>query len=610
MAPRPKLTLSEWADRYAYLSAENSSEPGKWKTLPFQRGLLDLVTDDTLERISIMKSARVGYTKLIDHAVGFFIHHDPSPIMVVQPTIEDAEGYSKEEIAPMLRDTPVLSELAGDPKSKTSNNTILKKQFPGCSLTLVGANSPRGFRRVTKRVVAFDEVDGYPPGGAGSEGDQIALGIKRTLTFWNRKIIEGSTPTIKGESRIEHSFEQGDQRRYFVPCPGCGWMQPLRWANLQWDKELDAQGNVIRHMPETAHYVCEHCGECIPESRKNWMVAQGEWRPTAEPKKKGHASAHIWAAYSPFPNASWPRLVEEFLEAKDSPERLQVFVNTILGETWEEGGEKADTDSLLSRCEVYNAQVPLLVGVLSAGVDVQDDRFEIEVLGWGADHESWNIDYRVIYGDLAQPEIWKELDDYLLTIWEHESGRKIRISAVCLDSGGHFTQEAYRFCKPRWGRRVYAIKGGSSKTGPLVSKPSTSNNLKCPLFTLNVGKLKDVTHARLRIKRREHEVRTPGYCHFPVDRDEDYFKGLTSEKRVTRYVKGHPVREWVKPSGVRNEPWDCRQYATAAQVILNPNMQAVLERMQTPEGDAGAAQAQNPKAKPQPRTIRSNFMKR
>lgn len=250
--PPRKLTLSEWADEYAYLSAETSAESGKWHSYPYQRGIMDAITDRNIERVVIMKSARVGYTKIINHAIAYHIHQDPCPMMVVQPTDQDAEDYSKDEIGPLFRDTPVLQDLVAEDKSRTSTNTLRKKIFPGGQLLLVGANAPTGFRRVTVRVVFFDEVDGYPA-EAGTEGDQIRLGIRRTDTFWNRKIILGSTPTTKGYSRVENYFELTDQRRYFVPCPFCGHMQYLRFPQFKWETGK----------PETTKYECEKCQELI-----------------------------------------------------------------------------------------------------------------------------------------------------------------------------------------------------------------------------------------------------------------------------------------------------------------------------------------------------------
>ncbi len=287
--PPEALSLSEWANKYAVLSKENAAQTGRFRSFKYQDGIMDAFTDPSVTQVSVMKSARVGYTKILDHAVAYYLSHDPSPILVVQPRVEDAEDYSKTEIAPMLRDTPVLKAIAGEAKAKDSGQTILKKQFSnGANLTLVGANSPGGFRRITCRIILFDEVDGYPSGGAGSEGDQIALGIKRSETFWNRKIGLGSTPTVKNVSRIEKAYKESDQRHYWVPCPHCGEFQILEWGGpdtpygMKWDKDKDGNG-----LPDTAYYVCRHNGCVIHDSDKPMMIKNGEWR--AEKPFTGHA---------------------------------------------------------------------------------------------------------------------------------------------------------------------------------------------------------------------------------------------------------------------------------------------------------------------------------
>jgi Phage terminase large subunit (GpA)/impB/mucB/samB family/IMS family HHH motif len=232
IAPPPMLTVSAWADQYAHLSPETSSSPGKFKSFAYQRGIMDAVSDPGVTQITVMKSARIGYTKCLDNIVGYFIHQDPSPMLIVQPRVEDAEDYSRTEIEPILRDTPVLAAITGELRSKDSSQRIVKRTFRnGSSVSFVGANSPSGLRRITARIVCFDEVDGFPVQGAGSEGDQITLGIKRTETFWNSRTILGSTPTIKGIRRIEKAWEESDQRRYYVPCPHCGATQVLKWAN-------------------------------------------------------------------------------------------------------------------------------------------------------------------------------------------------------------------------------------------------------------------------------------------------------------------------------------------------------------------------------------------
>ncbi|MCX4195113.1 phage terminase large subunit family protein [Methylobacterium organophilum] len=567
LKPPPKLTLSQWADRYAHLSAETSADAGKFRAFGYQNGIMDAVTDPAVRQVTVMKSARVGYTKILDHVVGYFIHQDPSPLLLVQPRVEDAEDYSRTEIAPMLRDTPVLAEIAGDLKAKDSNQRILKRVFRnGASVAFIGANSPGGFRRITARVAAFDEIDGYPVGGAGDEGDQIALGIKRTESFWNRKIILGSTPTIKGGSRIEKAWNESDQRRYHVPCPGCGHMQVLRWANLHWNKDRDEQGRTIAHHPETAHFVCEANGCIIEEHSKPAMVDAGEW--IAERPSAGHAGFHIWAAYSLFENAAWRFLVEEFLRVRGDPPLLQTFVNLVLGETWEEQGETVEANALVGRAEVYGPDaLPKEVTVLVAGIDTQDDRLELQVVGYGAREEAWPCLYEVIRGDPAQPDVWTALDALLLKTFTTEDGRKLRVRAACIDSGGHHAERVYAFSRPRRNRRVWATKGAGGAR-PIWPKRVSRGGVKGQeqVYVIGVDTAKDATYGRLRIKKPG-----PGYIHFPVCApdepngfDNDFFDQLTSEHVVTRYREGRPYRVWVLPKGKRNEALDTFVLALAA----------------------------------------------
>ncbi|KKL54147.1 hypothetical protein LCGC14_2268310, partial [marine sediment metagenome] len=360
----------------------------------------DGLSVDTSMGLTPLEGLVMG-TRAGDHdaAIGYYMHQDPCPIMVVQPTVEDACGFSKQEIAPMLRDCEVLRDLVGEQKTRVSENTILHKTFPGGSLTMVGANSGRGFRRVSRRVVMFDEVDGYPP-SAGNEGDQITLGINRSQKYHNRKIIAGSTPLIAGASRIERMFEEGDQRRYHVPCPGCSHRAPLAWKNkpdrpvhfMRWDKGA----------PESAHMVCGANGCIIDEEHKWAMLEAGEWI-AAEPFR-GHASFHIWAGYSVGPNDTWADIVGEFLEAlKKGVDVLRTFVNTVLGETWQERGEAPDYQRLYERRETYPiGEVPAAVDFLTAGVDVQKDRLVYEVVGWEiGSKRSHSVDAGILYGDTA-----------------------------------------------------------------------------------------------------------------------------------------------------------------------------------------------------------------
>lgn len=568
--PPEPLSLSEWANKYAVLSKETSAQTGRFRSFAYQDGMMDAITDPTVTQVSVMKSARVGYTKILDHVVGYYLAHDPSPILIVQPRVEDAEDYSKTEIAPMLRDTPVLAEICGDPKAKDSNQTILKKTFAnGANLTLVGANSPGGFRRITCRIILFDEVDGYPAGGAGVEGDQIALGIKRSETFWNRKIALGSTPTVKGTSRIEKAYEESDQRRYYVPCPHCGEHQVLEWGGpdtpygIKWDKDEHGEG-----IPETAYYVCRHNGCVIHHNEKASMVKRGEWR--ASRPFKGHAGFHIWAGYSLFPNAAWKYLVAEWLRVKNDPLMRQTFINLVLGEPYEDRGEKALSEKrLLERCEVYGAEVADHVAVLTAGIDTQDGRFEIEVTGWGKNEESWSIAYDVIEGDLETNEPWQRLDAYLKQIWRRADGRGFTIMAACMDSGGHHTQKVYEFAKERLGRRIWAIKGESARGGkrsPVwpTKKPTSRSKASFKPIIIGVNAAKDTVRGRLHIEPPAPGEPAASYMHFPVDRDLNYFSQLLAERSVLKVSGGQRYRVWEQIPGRANEALDCRVYSYAA----------------------------------------------
>jgi phage terminase large subunit GpA-like protein len=560
LKPPPILSLSQWADRFAYLSPETSARGGKFTAFTYQNGIMDAITDPKVRQVSVMKSARVGYTKILDHVVGYFIHQDPSPILIVQPRVEDAEDYSRTEIAPMLRDTPVLLEIAGDLRAKDSNQRINKRLFRnGSSVAFVGANSPGGFRRITARIIAFDEVDGYPREGAGDEGDQIALGTKRSETFWNRKIILGSTPTVKGVSRIEKAFEESDQRRYYVPCPHCGHKQIIAWGNIKYSKDED--GNLD---PESVYLLCDSGNGCvIEEHHKPWMVDNGEW--IAEKPSKGHAGFHVWAGYSLFPNACWANLVSEWLRVKDDHNQLRTWINTTLGEPWEEDAEKVDGHSLYARVEDFGPNgCPDDVLMVTCGIDVQDDRIEVERVGWGAGEESWSLDYQVMFGDPSAPQLWKQLNDYLLTSTTRCDGREIPVEAACIDSGGHFTQSVYAFAKDRPGL-VYAIKGASrtdARVWPV--KSSNNNKLRANVFIVGVHAAKDQIYARLRTK----DV-GPRYCHFPLGRDARYFDQLTSEIARYKYVNGRPQKVYLLPNGRRNEALDCRVYAYAGLLAKN-----------------------------------------
>ena len=559
--PPKKLSLSEWADEYAYLSAESSAEGGRWRTLPYQKGIMDAITDPSIEQVTVMKSARVGYSKILNHVIGYHIHQDPCPMMIVQPTIEDATGYSKEEISPMLRDTPCLQGLVSDPKSKDGENTLLQKKFPGGTLGLVGANSARGFRRVSRRIVLFDEVDGYPP-SAGTEGDQIKLGIRRAEWYWNKKIVAGSTPTVEDFSRIEKLFSESDQRRYFCPCPECGEMQYFVWDNIKW------QGNDLN----TAAYACKSCGVFIPHSKKRWMVERGEWRATAEGNGK-HVGFHIWAGYSYSPNASWSNLAEEWMASKDNPEQLRTFINTVLGEVWaDEYESKVGANALMEKAskEEYEKGIPPKdVLVLLAGIDTQDDRLSLSVWGAGREEEFYLLDRVKIYGSPSRPDVWQQLDEILQTPYTNVNGIKMRIEVAAIDTGGHFTDEVYRYVRERAKLGMIAIKGvGKLRNESFLSKPNKidygskgkTRKGSVQLFSVAVNKIKTQMHRRL----KEAEP-GKGALHFYPTITTDYFEELTAEREIRKQRNGYQFdRVWVKKSGVRNEALDEMVYAYAA----------------------------------------------
>lgn len=546
------------------MSPESSAEPGQWRTdrAEYQRGIMDCFADPTVNEVVVMSSAQVGKTEILNNLVGYHIEHDPSPMLIVQPTLDMAQTWSKDRLAPMLRDSPGLNGLVKDPRSRDSGNTTLHKSFPGGHVTACGANSPSSLASRPVRVVLCDEVDRYPT-SAGSEGDPVKLAKKRSATFWNRVVGLFSTPTNKGSSRIEIAFEESDQRRFFVACPHCEQKQFLRWSQVKWTT------------PEDARYFCEECGVGWDDSERVRAIRFGSWKATKD--FNGIAGFHLSGLYSP-----WTMLrdaVADFLESKKQPETLRVWVNTYLGETWEDQGEQVDDYELFTRRENWGDVLPKECLLLTAGIDVQDDRLEVEVVGWGKDEESWSVDYRTIYGDPSSPGVWNDLDQLLIGRYEHEHG-EMSVRSACVDSGGHHTAAVYKFAKTREGRRIYAIKGVGGEGKPIVGKPSTNNNQRVKLFPVGVDTVKRTLMSRFRIKEPG-----PGYCHFPEDRSDEYFRQLTAEKLVTKYHKGFPRQEFVKVR-TRNEALDCRVYAMAALAVLNANLttmhNAMMQRQSIP----------------------------
>jgi phage terminase large subunit GpA-like protein len=561
--PPPLLTVAQWADEYLFLSPEDSAEAGKYRVdrAPYQREMLEAVSDTNIKEVVYCTSSQIGKTLMAKCILGYHIHQDPGPIIVMQPTVKIAETFSKDRLAPMIRDTPVLRGLIADPKSRTSGNTIDHKSFAGGHLTMIGANAPSDLASRPIRIVFADEVDRYPV-SAGTEGDPLFLARQRSVNFWNRKFIMASTPTVEGASRIWREFERSDQRYYHLPCPHCGELHTLKWAQILWD-EGDAS---------SARAVCPCCGGIYENADKLKMLADGQW--IAKSSNPRVAGFHISALYSPW--QTFADVVQEFLDKKENPTTLQTFVNLQLGECWEDrSGEKIDQAGLMARREAWDA-VPEDVVLLTAGVDVQGDRLEASIIGWTAKEQARVLHHIRLYGNPAEPKVWQQLDDIMLEPLMTESGALMSIRACCVDSGGHHTQEVYRFCGDRAGRRVLAIKGQS---GPKPIWPTKLSNKKlrhgAMLHVIGVDTAKDTIHASLSVLIPD----SPKYIAFSASLPEDYFPQLVAERRVTKYNKnGTAVRAWVKKSSDRNEALDCFVYALAALKALESTRPQLLRR--------------------------------
>ena len=559
LTPPPRLSVAEWADAERRLDSQSSAEPGRWYTsrAEYQRGIMDACSNPAVREVVVMCGTQSGKSEAILNTIGYHMHHDPCPILVMQPTVDMAQSFSKDRVtAGLIRPTPALRGLVNDSRAKDANNTTLHKVFPGGALSLVGANSPSSLASRPIRIVLCDEVDRYPP-SAGEEGDPISLAKRRAATFWNRKIIQVSTPTNKGASRIENAYEETDQQKFYVPCIHCDHEQLLTWSNVQWQDDN----------PKTARYHCQECGAAWTESDRHASVSRGQWVATAP----FNGAAGFWfnALYSP-----WVDLVdtvEEFLACRKDPMRLKTFVNTILAETWEDQGDGVDDYAVAKRKEDYDG-IPENVVLLTAGVDVQDDRLEVEIVGWGIGEETWQIDYQVLYGDPSSPQLWSRLDEVLLATYEHPIGEPMIVRSTCVDSGGHHTRAVYNYAKTRAGHRVFAIKGVGGEGKPIVGRPSKNNIGKVPLYAIGVDTAKELHYARLRI-----DEPGAGFCHFQAKRDDEYFRQLTAEKQVIKYHKGYPTRTWIK-TRTRNEALDVRVYAIAAFHILNVNMDSIARR--------------------------------
>ena len=550
--PPPKLTISQWADSYRKLSPESSAESGSWHTsrCEYQREIMNSFNDPNIERIVVISSSQVGKTEILLNAIGYYIDQDPSPLMCVQPNLTMGQAFSKDRLATMIRDTERLKEVVADAKSRDSGNTTMHKRFNGGHITISSSGSAAGLASRPIRVLLLDEIDRFEHNVKG-EGSPISLAIARTKTFFNRKIFMCSTPTIKGISAIESAFEESDKRYYYVPCPECNHKQVLKWKNVVWDE----------NKPETASYACEECGSVIEESKKQWMINNGEWIATDKSVKT--AGFHISELYSVW--STWADMATNFLEAKKNPETLKTFVNTSLGESWiDEQGDELDYEILLSRTLNFDLDnIPEDVKIITTGTDLQADRAEITTCGWGRDYKCYVLDHRIIWGDPNTRAIWDEFDNYLKTRFKTETGRVIPISCSTVDSGYH-TNQVYAFTKPRQGRRVFAVKGLSTAGKPIISRPTFVGKNKAVLYGIGSDTAKEAIFGRISAKPEETSL------FFSNSLDEEYMKQITAEKRITKYVRGRKSLVW-KQIRDRNEGLDCLVYNFAAIYILNPN---------------------------------------
>ncbi len=569
----PDLTPTQWADRYRELSPEGSAKRGKFNSAdcPYQLEFMNSVREEAVQTVVAMWASQTGKTECINNLVGFFMDAEPSPILMVQPTVEMAEAWSKERLDPMIRDTKRLRDLVQPSRSRDSGNTILRKTFPGGNIAIVGANAPSGLAGRPRRCVFLDEID-RPTGETGREGDFVSLAIRRTESFHNAVVVLTSTPTVQGASRIEAEFEQTDKRRWFCPCPRCGHEQVLKWSQVQWEKD----------QPETAHYVCESCNAKLDDSERVQMVKRGKWVATAP--FKGRRGYHLNGINSLFRHKNGflnrlHQMVEDFLRSKRTGrDALKTWTNTFLAETWGEEGETIDDGILMARRESYSS-VPVGVLMLTAGVDVQADRIEVSVYGWGEGEESWCILHRVIPGKYDTEQPWDGLDDLLAERFDREDGITLIIQRTFVDFGdGKAALHVLKQTKKRFVRGVLACKGANTSDFPLCGPESRSNKLRAP--THRVG-----THAAkaMLMSRLKETTPGPGYIHFTAHpyagQGKSFFDGLTAEQARPRKVKGHIVIEWHKIKS-RNEPLDCAVYALAAmyQRPTNwPRLKANLE---------------------------------
>lgn len=561
LKPPDKLQLSKWIERDVRLPDDVSATPGPVRLWPFQHEIADAIGDPGIERVTLVKPVRVGFTTLLTGAIGNFVKNDPAPMLALLPTEADCRDYVVSDLEPVFEASGELGELLSGDQSENGRNTLMSRRFPGGFLKVVAAKAPRNLRRHNIRVLIIDEADGME---VTKEGGPIPLAIKRTLSFANRKIVIGSTPVFEDTSPVLRGWKNSDQRIFEVPCPECGGLTEIQWAHIKWDEGK----------PETAHFKCPHCEEKIHERHKRKMVQAGSWR-ALRPEVKDHAGFRMNALISLLANTSWAKLAAEFLESKNDPSDLQTFTNTILAQGWKTGGEELDDDDLAKKAEDFGLDaIPESVLFITVGVDVQHDRLEVTYLGHSEDKNAYVLGHNVIYGDWDDDTVWAELDEALKTKWNHPLGGVIGVSAAAVDSSdGTTTEKVYSFCFSRRSRKIIAIKGMDGNRSWLAA--STSKKSGGKLHIVGVDTIK--THIRDRIEM--------GTLHFSGDLEPVWFEQLASEKMVRRYVRGQPKLGHERIPGRAAEALDCTVYAFASSRLVSPNWDKLRELAATPAGE-------------------------
>jgi phage terminase large subunit GpA-like protein len=579
--PPPNETVSEWTDNFRY------TERGKYYVAlaEYQRAPMDAISDPLVEEVVLMWSVQTGKTELILNTVGRFAHREPCPMMWVLPTIEQAKNISKQRLDPMFEQTKELNGLLADKRKRDANNALTFKKFPGGFITMPGANSPVSLSSWPIRLLVGDEIDRWGRLIKG-EGDILMLARKRTTSFSDRKMVWVSSPTERETSRIYPAYMETNQQQYYLPCPHCGGLQVLRFPNLKFEYDQTAIKDLVRDDDESeefdyrkkaiaehihAYFVCEHCGTVIEHEHKQEMVQNGVWK-AKYPKIVKRQGFHIWQAYSPF--VTWAETAAEFLHCSDYPDRLRVFTNTVLGELYEEKGQRIDENPLMQRRERYPERLPEKIEVITVGVDVQGDRLEAEIIGWAADGENWSLDYRVLWGNTAMftggPEdVYTQLYAILEREYVRDDGSILTIDGLAIDTG-YNQEQVFDWCEEA-GKlyRIFPVKGASTSLGGVISKQTRAGSRRLKLWMVDGDAAKNILLKRLAIEPGEK-----GSAHFPEHYDRAYFMGLTAEEQKTRGEK----RVWVKVRE-RNEPIDTRVYSYAAMRILSPAWGQIRRRM-------------------------------